>query len=83
MIHKLFYFGFLVFVASTILFIVSILTRYWIISSTTIRGIFEVCQKNVVSNTNQIGCEYILLASNDPYVTAARYGKGSSTAVNI
>ncbi len=74
MIHKLFYFGFLTFVASTILFIVSILTRYWILQGVYIRGIFEVCQTGVNVANNQIGCSYILTASNDPFVISTRYG---------
>jgi hypothetical protein len=73
MIHKLFYFGFLLFVASTILFIVAILTRYWILRDNFTRGIFEVCMPADISSS-KLDCKYILTYSSDPLVVSARKG---------
>lgn len=71
---QLFYIGFVLFVASTILFIVSILTRYWIQRDTLTRGIFEVCQQVDPNNVNSLSCRYILTYSNDTLVLATRFG---------
>ena len=60
--NGLFYFGFLLFVASTILFIVSILTRYWIIDNdSNVRGIFEYCQAIAKPDISYLSCRYIFM----------------------
>ena len=58
--NGLFYFGFFLFVASTVLFIVSILTRYWIYdtNNNNVRGIFEYCQKSQ-QDASALSCKYI------------------------
>lgn len=76
---KLYYLGFVVLVASTILFIVSILTPDWILKDDVTRGIFEVCSKiqytanTIVSKSNI--CQYILLYSSNDIVNKYRSGK--------
>ena len=75
---KIFFLGFFWLSASTIAFIVAILTPYWIIKTNPrIRGIFEVCE--LVNNDNEIrGCSYILTYSSNPFVLANRTGKFKS-----
>jgi hypothetical protein len=62
--NALFYLGFLLFVASTILFIVSILTRYWIQKGNVVRGIFEYCY-NSNTDIELLSCRYTLMYSDD------------------
>ncbi len=71
---KIFYVGFFMFVASTIAFIVAILTPYWIIKTNpAYRGIFEVCERPL--NDNEIRqCGYILLPSDNAYIKSLRTG---------
>jgi hypothetical protein len=76
---KLYYLGFSVLVASTILFIVSILTPNWILKTDVTRGIFEVCRNDVQFPANTIVqksdiCQYILLCSTNEIVTKFRSG---------
>lgn len=61
-------------VASTILFIVSIMTREWIIKDEIVRGIFEVCAtaENALVDKNAISCSYILTASDSAFVKKFR-----------
>ena len=71
--NGLFYFGFLLFVASTVLFIVSILTRYWILDNYgNVRGIFEYCQSLLPDDSTLLSCKYILTFNNN---TALRPGE--------
>lgn len=69
----IFYLGFLMFVASTIAFIVAILTPFWIIKTNPDnRGIFEAC--DVATDGQSRSCYYILLYSNLSYVQQIRTG---------
>jgi len=69
----IFYLGFLMFVASTIAFIVAILTPFWIIKTTPMyRGIFEYCDVNAVDTGEIKSCYYVLLPSNNPIIQQAR-----------
>lgn len=71
---KIFFVGFCTFVASTISFIVAILTPFWIIKSYPLyRGIFEVCEKSPNPELRQ--CGYILTYSDDTLIKSNRYGK--------
>ena len=71
---KIFYVGFFFYVASTICFIVAILTPYWIVKSNPdYRGIFEVCDKDDTYGDLR-ACGYILTYSNTPYIAMYRYG---------
>jgi hypothetical protein len=63
--NGLFYFGFFLFVASTVLFIVSILTRYWILDNNkNIRGIFEYCTPTP-NDQLALSCKYIFTYSDN------------------
>ena len=67
---KVFYLGFFMFVASTIAFIVAILTPFWILrTDPDLRGIFETC---TLGANNLRSCQYILLYSES--VQRARTG---------
>jgi hypothetical protein len=72
--NKIFYVGFFFYVASTIAFIVAILTPFWIIKSDPrYRGIFEVCeQDDTFGDLRQ--CGFILTYSNTPYIATSRTG---------
>ena len=59
------------FVASTVGFILAILTPYWIIR-TEYRGIFEVCNFGVDGSRT---CQYILTYSQIPTILTYRTGK--------
>lgn len=61
------------FVASTIAFIVAILTPFWIIKqSPTQRGIFEACDVSTDGLTRS--CNYILIYSDLSYIQQIRKG---------
>lgn len=61
----IFYLGFFMFVTSTLGFIVSILTPYWIIKDAPrYRGIFEVCDSATTNMADIKACQYILLYNN-------------------
>ena len=71
---KTYYFGFNFFVASTVMFIVAILTPYWIIK-TSYRGIFEICP-NVSKNSlfEFRRCGYLLPYTDNSEIMAFRQG---------
>jgi hypothetical protein len=72
--NRIFYLGFFVFVASTIAFIVAILTPFWIMKSNPdIRGIFEIC--TYISNPDERSCSYTLLYSDYAKIRQSRSGK--------
>lgn len=68
---KAFYFGFNIFIASTVLFILAILTPFWIIKTSPLyRGIFEVC---LGDSSEFKKCGYILTYSDT--IQAYRQGE--------
>ena len=76
---KIFYVGFFFFVASTIAFIVAILTPYWILKANpAYRGIFEICEKASANNDDVRMCSYILLNPNEPIISAFRTGNAKT-----
>ena len=73
---KIFYVGFFLFVASTIAFIVAILTPYWIVKvNPSYRGIFEVCDRANLNSDDVRLCAYILLNPSDPSIATYRTGR--------
>ncbi|CAF0822436.1 unnamed protein product [Brachionus calyciflorus] len=71
---KVFFVGFFFFVASTIAFIVAILTPFWIIKSNPFyRGIFEVCERKVATQSEIRSCGYILTYSDNLFIKMNRY----------
>lgn len=71
----IFYLGFLMFVASTIAFIVAILTPFWIIKQNPVqRGIFEACDISTDGSNLRV-CYYILLYSDLSFIQQVRKGK--------
>lgn len=70
---KVFCVGYFFFVASTIAFIVAILTPFWIIKvQPDYRGIFEICQK--INNNPKIRqCSYILTYSDEEFIKSNRF----------
>lgn len=72
---KVFFLGFFMHVASTIAFIVSILTPFWIIKTApSYRGIFEACD---IDQTNSFlrRCGYIFIYADNKFVADYRTGK--------
>ena len=67
---KIFFAGFFLYVASTIAFIVAILTPFWIII-TEYRGIFEVC--NFGPDGSRV-CQYLLTYSSVSTILQYRMG---------
>lgn len=68
----LFYFGYFFFLISTIMFIVAILTPYWIINSVLLfifqRGIFEVCLLTITSVNYDVKSCFSILNYEGPLV---------------
>ena len=81
----IFYCGFFMFVTSTVGFIISILTPYWIIKTGPVyRGIFEVCDTTNAQDMTVIrNCQYILLNTNTTMSSGYRSGKSTHWAVNL
>lgn len=72
----IFYLGFFMFVTSTIGFIISILTPYWIIKDAPrYRGIFEVCDSTSTDMQDIRSCQYILLYNDKTATNGYRSGK--------
>lgn len=70
---KVFFVGYFFFVASTIAFIVAILTPFWIIKANPdYRGIFEVCDK-VENSAQKRQCSYILTYSDEEFIKVNRF----------
>ena len=71
---KIFYVGYFFFVASTIAFIVAILTPYWIVKTNPdYRGIFQICDQDDTYNDLMV-CGYILKSSDTPFLSMLRTG---------
>ena len=72
---KIFFLGFFMLVASTIAFIIAILTPFWIIKSNPwYRGIFQVCDRLNPTDNSLLQCAYILTYSDSTYVQNNRSG---------
>lgn len=70
---KVFCVGYFFFVASSLAFIVAILTPFWIIKANPdYRGIFEICQK-IDNNPKIRQCSYILTSSDEVFIKSNRF----------